>query len=217
MMTASTNLARMAVRGTSLGLIATVLACLIGCGSIDETADTSTASNRLSSLETPCGPNPSLTGRALLDRLANSYTAPLTTDDGDTPSTVRLEIAYHGGARRCIGRDRTDGAARLELGVTLELRSEDGTVDAAIPGTLSVLAGSDQVRFSGAAPVADEAVEVSTADTGARSATQDAPTRVLVEGWIATDRQTSQGAVRLLRERGPDLWNHQTVASWGVP
>lgn len=189
-------------------------ACIAGCGSIDASDDTTDSARRLSSLETPCGPDSAFTGASLLDRLTTPYTAALVGGDETDSSTVRLDVTYDGGARRCVGRARSD-AARLELGVTLELRTADGAIDATLPGTISILAGSNQVRFSGAAPLAAKDIQVPS--TGSDNATPGPPpTRVLVEGWIATDRSDFQGAVRVMREHGDDLWNHHTVASWGT-
>lgn len=185
-----------------LALLGAVLALQsVACGSID---DGEPASQRLQSLEEPCGADESLTGANLLDKIDGPYAAPIEYDGEDRLSRVQLSVDYRNGSVTCYPGDQGDPprAARLEVGVELKVHTHDGVFHELVPGTVSVIAGSDQVRFSGSSPVD------SSADAE--------PTKLLVEGWITTDRRDSQGAFRIVRGASDTSLRHHTVASWNT-
>ena len=197
-------------------LIAITLGFAAACGSIDERSDEgedddNTSPYQLQTLTDSCGDSPSFTGRSLLDRLDVPYRAPVALEEGDQPTSVELDIAYAGGRRTCYPWDRGEPprTPRLELAVELHLTTDDDAVDVTVPGTVSVLADSDQVRFSGSLPY--------TSLDGRLAAAPDADprmTEVFVEGWIGADSDASQGAVRLVTPGEREALDHRTIASW---
>jgi hypothetical protein len=204
--------------------------CLVACGGTDgaDRTDrpertTEISPERLSSMETPCGSNSSLTAASLLEQLDPPYTAPIESpSDPSTSSTVQLDVEYDGGFRRCFPWDRATrrGTPRLQLAVTLELQTDDGRLDPTVPGTISVLQGSDDVRFTGTI-AADELDDASLARTtsGHRDGveTDEPQPDLLIEGWLQTDRPGFQGAVRLRQTTSETRFEHQTLVSWDEP
>ena len=184
-------------------LAAALLLQTAACGSIDESGGEATATYRLQSLDQSCKGAAELTGARLLEQIDDPYVAPLTFPERQRRSTARLTVSYAGGALTCIPGHQGDppGAPRLEIEVELKLRTDDGTLGQTIPGTISVLAGSDQVRFLGSAPI----------DGGG----PEGASKLLLEGWLATEADSSQGAFRLVDSQGnaPD---YHTVATWNT-
>jgi hypothetical protein len=214
----------------SVSLLGACGLCLVACGGTDGADRTNRTERptrispeRLNSMETSCGTNSSLTAASLLERLDPPYTAPI---DSSRSSTVRLDVEYDGGFRRCFPWDRAprQGAPRLQLAVTLELQTDDGALDATVPGTISVLQGSDDVRFTGTTS-ADKLDEASLGrmtadrrdepDASAEMAGRD--TDLMVEGWLQTDHPGFQGAVRLRQSTSDTHFEHQTLVSWDAP
>jgi hypothetical protein len=181
-------------------LAAALLMQTAACGSIDDGGESATATYQLQSLEQPCAETDGLTGGELLDRIDDPYAAPLSFPERDRAATARLKVSYDGGALTCIPghRGNPPGSARLEMEVDLRLQTDDGALSQTLPGTISVLADSDQVRFLGSSPLdADDA------------------SKVLLEGWLSTDADDSQGAFRLVDAHGESPEYH-TVASWNT-
>lgn len=175
----------------------------VGCG---PDRDTDGESYELQALEQRCGSAHGFTGGELLRRLDQSYTAPLYYPEGGELSNVDLGIDYRQGAIHCIpGGD--DRAARLDVGVRLEIASDDGAFRESIPGTVSGYSDSRQFRFSGRIPYDERN------GTIAKEGIDGAVAELMVEGWIETEENLTQGAIRIL-DSGSEGPEWPTVATW---
>lgn len=193
-------------RHTLMLLLVGVLAA-VGCGP-DREIDGE--SYELQSLEQRCGSADGLTGSELLRRLDPPYSAPLHYPGSGELTTVHLGVDYRQGSVRCLPGG-ADHSARIDMGVVLEVGSDDSAFRESIPGTVSGYADSRQFRFAGRIPYGERDGTFAGREMEATAVGAD----LLVEGWIETGADITQGAIRILGGDGrSSQLERPTVATW---
>jgi hypothetical protein len=202
-----------------IALALCALACLPACGLLGGQTG---QEDKSGSYEPPCEGNSIDVGdsdghaigvnpRQVVDTLRGPLRARLTWTKLQTTTQVTIELDYAGNAAR-VHTDAVECSDRLELDVTLAIKTDDGRLDEHVPATL-VATAPDSATLDVTIALADlngtyDASEV-------EGATADASLHIAVE-WTGA---TTHGSVNVLSSprplgNGTGAIDRENVATW---